>query len=503
MKSVSVIVRSTDRICLKDAIESISKQTYKNVEMIIVDATGLGKINGKNFGTNRKINIVCEDKPLNRPQAANAGLRAASGEEIIFLDDDDLFYGIHIEKLITARKNNPENLAAYTDVEVLGKGSERLLVYNYDWSKSRLLLANFIPINAVLFSRELFDSGCFFDEELEILEDWDWWLQLAERTEFTHIPNISACYRYGLGESNHAQSYPYWRSVLYKKWLNIVGIDRFIQDSFEWSMQADHDHQEINLLLDKVNKQGTRIHTLQDKIEQRGSHINKLRDEVALQTCHLDMLSDEVNKRDIHIKTLQDKIASVELERQQILNSRSWRITKPIRDIRKFTRITKKITTRLNHKNALRAIQLARQGNWGGIYRRIGRVAVNSLNENLDTGITSIENQSKKIFWPDLSECIDISGFQTKKHMPVTIVIPVYNGFDYLQNFFDSVYNNTTEPYDLVVINDASTDERVASFLQGQKERFSYMSLLQNDTNQGFVRSVNRGMQKATHELSC
>jgi len=49
---------------------------------------------------------------------------------------------------------------------------------------------------------------------------------------------------------------------------------------------------------------------------------------------------------------------------------------------------------------------------------------------------------------------------------PVDIIIPVFNGYTHIIKIFDSILKNTNPPYRLIVIDDASTDGRVISFLR-------------------------------------
>ena len=456
MKLVSVIVRSTNRIFLEEAIQSIQNQSYRNIEIIIVDASGTGEIGARQFNTTRNINIVCTGESLIRPKAANAGLLAAKGDELIFLDDDDVFYEHHIAKLIDARYRYPENLAAYSDVEVVGTDSERLFTYNHEWSKSKLFLANYIPINSVLFSSKVLGFGCIFDEKLPILEDWDWWLQVASYTSFTHVKGTSACYRYGLGESDHSRLYKNWRFVLYKKWIDIIGVDGFIDNSFEWAQQADSIRQERSFLV------------------------------------------DEAKQRDTYIDTLHLQIASLEADRDSIRQSRSWRLTIPLRIAGRVVRLTRKLPRQVNRQKLQRALQLARQGNWRGLHHRINRLL---SAEQVEQTYASDAGIDKHIKWPDLSAYILDNTQPFKSQHDVTIIVPVYNAFEHLHAFFDSLFLNTTGQYALLVINDASPDSRVAPFLVKQQERFPSMSLLTNSNNQGFVKTVNRGMQKANGDV--
>lgn len=77
---------------------------------------------------------------------------------------------------------------------------------------------------------------------------------------------------------------------------------------------------------------------------------------------------------------------------------------------------------------------------------------------------------------------------------PIDIIIPIYNGYEFLQKCLESLVKNTTIPYRLILIDDKSTDERVKSFLRQFKKRFEKSSLLliENEENIGFIKSVNK-----------
>ncbi|GHU64115.1 glycosyl transferase [Clostridia bacterium] len=84
---------------------------------------------------------------------------------------------------------------------------------------------------------------------------------------------------------------------------------------------------------------------------------------------------------------------------------------------------------------------------------------------------------------------------------PVDIIIPVYNGLEYLDTFFASV-RRTEAPYRLILIDDASPDPRVWPYLEEAARVFanaaitnSKFLLLRNETNLGFVKTVNEGLR--------
>ncbi len=75
----------------------------------------------------------------------------------------------------------------------------------------------------------------------------------------------------------------------------------------------------------------------------------------------------------------------------------------------------------------------------------------------------------------------------------IDIIIPVYNGYEFLKPLFDSIEANTTSPYRLIVINDCSPDERVKPFLLERLEKHPDSIFIDHQTNLGFVKSVNEG----------
>jgi len=201
---VSVICRTMGRSVLKEALASLQSQDYPNIELVLVDAAAAGiSVDDLELPDHLTLTLVNLDKPLARPAAANAGLDAATGDLLMFLDEDDWIDPGHISGLVNCLQTNSAE-AAYSNTRKTDSHGEPLdYVFNEPFRRLLLLRDNYIPIHAMLFSSQLLAQGCRFDEQFDIYEDWDFWLQLAQHTDFAHLDEITAYYREG-GDSETA-----------------------------------------------------------------------------------------------------------------------------------------------------------------------------------------------------------------------------------------------------------------------------------------------------------
>lgn len=195
---VSVLIRSSGRASLSEALESLAVQHYSNLEVVLVASQGQMHDRSK-FPSGLLIREVSMSPSavIGRARAANLGLDAAQGEFALFLDDDDLIHPDHLARLVSELLRNPSAPAAYAGVRVENRDGETIGIYDEPWSSERLMALNFIPIHAVLFrTKRARDCGVGFDENLPVLEDWSFWRNLSQRAgAFVHVPGISAVYR--------------------------------------------------------------------------------------------------------------------------------------------------------------------------------------------------------------------------------------------------------------------------------------------------------------------
>ncbi|PIE83164.1 MAG: hypothetical protein CSA09_03620 [Candidatus Contendobacter odensis] len=335
---VSIIVRSMARPSLHEALESIASQHYPCIEVIVVNAYGPGHPPLDKYCGQFPLHFADSECALDRCSAANLGLDTAHGQYIGFLDDDDLLFPEHVSVLVEALHAHTELQVAYSGVQMIaylvdGSAGFKTL-YNHSFHLPSLRAQNYIPMHAVLFDRILLDSGCRFDENLMLYEDWDFWLQLAEHSKFLHINKITACYRNyghsGFGMQADTNKISGGRAALFDKWKK------------RWSGQ---DLSEAFLALyegiihQPVAREPFRqwaafeepltIYLLEQKnlLQQLVKQLSVMQEKwkiVEILEENLDRLSEVLLKQNNELNGRKKRL-------EAIYQSTSWRITKPLR----------------------------------------------------------------------------------------------------------------------------------------------------------------------------
>lgn len=216
---VSVIIRTKDRPnFLKRAIDSVCSQDYKNIEIIIINDGGCEVVDIINHyksafenipgcEVNRSFEYVKNAVSVMRTNAANIGLQLARGKFICLLDDDDYFYSQHLSKHINVQKKNDCLWSVSRALESIEneKGVEKFKKYNYSSNFNQIkfyFFENYFPSNSIVFQRKLVDKIGLFDKNLEVLEDWDFWIRMYMESKPCLIEEVTCVYTTRNGASN-------------------------------------------------------------------------------------------------------------------------------------------------------------------------------------------------------------------------------------------------------------------------------------------------------------
>ena len=194
---------------LKYAIDSALAQTYKNIEIIVVNdgSTDDGKTKeiAKKYG--KKISYF-EKENGGVSSALNYGIKKMTGEYFAWLSHDDLIEPNHIEKLIEfVSIEGHEKMIPYAAFKVVDENgmiriedtmSVQLHCFDYKTSVLRTeftLLKGEINGGSVLIPKEAFKKHGLFDEKQRITQERDMWSRLIEEYKFVNIPYDTAMIR--------------------------------------------------------------------------------------------------------------------------------------------------------------------------------------------------------------------------------------------------------------------------------------------------------------------
>ncbi|MEH1916704.1 glycosyltransferase family 2 protein [Nostoc sp.] len=207
---VSVIIRTyKGRLSyLKEAVTSVFNQTYLNIELVVVeDGSSQAQYYINQVAKISKLKVIYKaEQKCGRCHAGNVGLSLTTGNFIVFLDDDDLFFADHIEVLTNELIANPEFAATYSlswqvATKLISLEPLRYVeishrtVYRQPFSRALMWHHNYIPIQSILFDRKLYERYGGFDESLENLEDWNLWTRYCLKDQFLLIEKTTSMYR--------------------------------------------------------------------------------------------------------------------------------------------------------------------------------------------------------------------------------------------------------------------------------------------------------------------
>lgn len=283
---------------ISETLQSIGNQTYANIEIIVVN-------DGSQSSSTDYLKELLSDKKHIQyiyqenkgPSAArNAGGKVAKGEYLVFLDADDLIHPEYLQKTLESFNLNSNCKLVYTGAQFFEAQSGEWVLQPYVDFRS-LLLNNRIPCYALHKTTD-FVALNGFDENLNALEDWDYWIRLLKNGgEVVKLPEILFSYR--------------------KRWdgsslLNMLSNN---PDMNKRSWQVVYDkHKELYLqhglsfcdLSSEINQQREQLCIERQKIQEQQERVKQLLDEI-------HSMKQERQSMKFRLKKLEKSISSAGL----------------------------------------------------------------------------------------------------------------------------------------------------------------------------------------------
>lgn len=194
---------------LREAINSVLAQTYKNWELVFWDnqsTDSTRKIVESYFDSRIHYFYAPEHTPLG--QARNLALKKASGTFVGFLDADDNWLPSLLSEYINAINSNPRVVLVYSNY-FCQEGSKRWLAYKSGKTRKvsvEQIVKNYnIAISAAVFRSDILQKeDLCFNEAFSLIEDYDFYIRLGLFGEIVYISEPLMSYRYHDNNLSHS-----------------------------------------------------------------------------------------------------------------------------------------------------------------------------------------------------------------------------------------------------------------------------------------------------------
>ena len=261
----------------------------------------------------------------------------------------------------------------------------------------------------------------------------------------------------------------------------VVNLDEKVNWAKKLSQQVDHLELNLNLERDESDRLTNTLKESQTQADQLAAKIEEINGQLNQVTAHRNQLLEALNLADNQILNKQNQIES-------LLNSRSWRLTQPLRQF----------TTYARHKrNAIkfRTTQLI------GLPKRINNsLKTRGLKDTTKLAASKFKKHQAKeseVEVHDVTENYIPFSIKTNKNPIVSVIVPVYNQYKHTYHCLQSLARlEDTTTFEVIVINDCSTDDS-----EEQLKKISGINAFTQAKNGGFIESCNAGAQRAKGEF--
>jgi glycosyltransferase involved in cell wall biosynthesis len=478
---VSIIVRTKDRPkLLIRALQSIANQTYKYIEVVLVNDGGcdLDIKELQDILGGILLNYIRLKKNTGRAHAGNTGIKNAQGEYVGFLDDDDELYPDHVETLVSVLKLT-EFQIAYADVEMIinrVSPDEKEVVtmervtFSRDCSYPEIIMSNYIPFNSLLFRKGIFEITGVLDEDFELYEDWELLIRIAEKYQLFHVRKITA---------------------IYNQWSRELQIN---QKDIE-HMKATH-LKVINKHRDKISNEF--ILKIWQESEGKDAIIA---DKNAILKEKEAVLTEKINLSPHFQRVISEKdtkIVQLENEMNTIHETLGWQILETLRMAREkyFRPGTRR---RKIYDLSIKSVKYIQRSGFiqflSKVFCKYNMAAYLKDKNIYESWISKNEPDAATLKWQ-----IKLAA-EFKVRPRISIVTPVYNPLkSAFIEMIESVINQTYDNWELCLA-DASTEAYTREIIEQYRNKYGRIRVKYLDKNYGIAGNSNEALSLATGDF--
>lgn len=247
------------------AIESVLRQTYSNLELIIVNDCSTDKtaeIVSRYAEQDSRVRIINNPVNLKLPNTLNVGFEQATGDYYTWTSDDNFYKENAIERMIYALNSRSDIDMVYANYTNIDAGGEEISVVSSNGRElDRLLVSNVIGA-CFLYTREVAEKVGRYDANLFLAEDYDYWIRIFRAGKIVHLAEnlyYYRCHAESLSETKKETVGIQTYRVMEKNFLFLFSLTKGRKERYEFFDQlfirlGDRDTSETRAMLKKIDR---------------------------------------------------------------------------------------------------------------------------------------------------------------------------------------------------------------------------------------------------------
>jgi glycosyltransferase involved in cell wall biosynthesis len=228
---------------IKESIDSCLEQTYKNIEVIVVDDKSEDRTLEILKGYGDRITVLPIEKQNGLGNVINIGIRKAQGKYIARMDADDIMYPTRIEKQVEYLESNPNCVAIGGQIDIIDEnsnitGHREYAIKDRDIKKNRFLFQPFAHPAVTLRKATVEEIG-LYPEDMWKVEDVKFFLILSTKGEFHNLGDTVLKYRMTFKTESQSKMLDHFKKTNdIRKWaIKELNIKPTFREYVIWNIQ--------------------------------------------------------------------------------------------------------------------------------------------------------------------------------------------------------------------------------------------------------------------------
>ncbi len=230
--------------------------------------------------------------------------------------------------------------------------------------------------------------------------------------------------------------------------------------------------------------------SLERQVDETGQALQTLNEEFEDRSRWALELNEANQQYRQHIGELSGQLLENTHELEMVLNTRSWKLTRPLRVAARLLRRCLTVIG-LQRRRASSLSERTRKS----LRMRGVRGTIDRISQELKRGEPDLEPAPLAHIDPDAP--FEALSFERPAEPVVSIIIPTYNHYNHTQACLKSLTTHQTDiAFEVIVVDDCSSDES-----RQRLAEHSGLQVVHNEQNQGFIDTCNAGAQRASGQF--